>query len=240
MIAAVSASPGDRKEGREGVMGDREEEDLVPSRTDVALELGALLAGAAGWLGGPISTVLSGISVGRKIERVRDTLIQLGTELDTFRAEASEQYVRTDEFQELLEHTLRRVADERNTEKRRLYGTFLVNAIKLPGEPYDEQMRFLRTLDALQQDHVRVLRALLQAPARDAGMMGAPIQTLERRLPGMGREHISDLITQLNYARVTNLQSLQTTMTGHGAEELRSTVTQFGMRFVSFLREGGS
>jgi hypothetical protein len=204
------------------------------------LEVGTLLAGAMPLLGGPVSAVLSGISFGRKIERVRDALLQLGTELDTFKAEASEQYVRTEEFEELLEKALRRIADERNEEKRRLYGLFLINAIKQPGDGYDEQLRFLRTLEDLQPDHVRVLRALMQSPSPDPGMIGSPSQTLGRRLPGIAADQIADLISQLNDARVTNLQSLKTTMTGRGAEDLRHCLTPFGQRFLLYLREGAS
>jgi hypothetical protein len=137
----------------------------------------------------------------------------------------------------LLEQTLKRAADERNEEKRKIYREFLTNAIESPGESYDEQIRFLRTLEELQPDHLLVIRALSQSPDPDPGMMGSPNQTLLRRLPELNEERISDIISQLNDMRITNLTSLKTMMTGHGAADLRHSITSYGQRFLKYIME---
>jgi len=43
------------------------------------------------------------MSLGRKIDRVKEVLNGLAKDLKDFRLEASESYVKTEEFQELLE-----------------------------------------------------------------------------------------------------------------------------------------
>lgn len=217
-------------------MGD-DKKDLIPIRrtTENVLDLLSLISSATPWLGGPISNFFGGVSTGRKFDRVREVLEGLADELRDFESEVSEEYVRTEDFEDLLEETLRRVAHERNEEKRRIYKGFLLGAIKSPGEPYVEQIRFLRTLEDLQPDHIRVMQALMQEPDPGPGMMGSPSQTLSRRLPDIESEQIEDLVEQLNDKRVTKLTSLRTMMTGSGAEDLRHSITSFGERFVQFI-----
>jgi hypothetical protein len=175
--------------------------------------------------------------MGRKLARVREVLEGLVEDLDSFKSAAAEEYVSTDEFEELLEQTLRRVADERAEEKRSIYRAFLTDTIQSPGQPYDEQIRFLRTLEDLQPDHLRVLRALSQAPDPSRVMPGSPDQTLGRRLPELEQDRIEDLVAQLNDLRVTNLESLKVMMTGSGAEELRHAITPYGQRILRYIIE---
>ncbi len=187
------------------------------------------------WLGGPIAGVLSGIGTDRKINRINNLLIGLAEKLLDFESEAAKQYVQTEEFEELLEQTLRQVAAERHEEKRRMYRDFLIGAIISPGEPYDEQIRFLRTMEELQLEHLRVLKAVSQPPKPVNGIVGSPITTLKGRLPDFSESQIEERIQQLNDLRVTNMTSLKTMMTPQGAENLTHAVTAYGTRFVQYL-----
>lgn len=158
---------------------------LVPktSKAETAIDVAAFVGSAVPWIGGPVSNVLSGMSWGRKFERVREVLEGLSSDLADFKSEISEEYVKTEDFEELLEQTLKRAADERNESKRKIYRAFLTNAIESPGELYDDQIRFLRTLEELQPDHLLVIRALSQSPDPDPGMMGPPIKHYARDFP---------------------------------------------------------
>ena len=212
---------------------------MIPASTpgETALGLAAFVGSAVPWIGGPVSNVLGGISTGRKLARIREILEGVVVDLAEFQSDVSESYVNTEEFEELLEQTLRRGADERNEAKRRIYGAFLTDVIESPGETYDEQIRFLRTLEVLQPDHLKVLRALSQDPDPDPGMMGSPDDTLCRRLPRLEKTRIEDLVSQLNDLQVTNLTSLKVMMTGRGAENLQHSITQYGQRFLRFIIE---
>lgn len=70
------------------------------------------------------------MSIERKMERVGEVLEGLAQDLKNFHSEASESYVRSDQFQDLLERTLRQAADERNDEKRRIYRLFLKEQLR--------------------------------------------------------------------------------------------------------------
>ena len=199
------------------------------------LDIASFVSSAVPWIGGPVSNVLGGISTGRKIQRVNDLLHEFSDDLRDFKSEVSEEYVKTEDFEDLLEQTLRRTSEERNEEKRNILKSFLVDAVKSPGEHYDDQLRFLNLLENIYGDHIRILQALMETPAQNPGMMGSPSQTLSERLPDMNVNRINELIQQLNDLRVTNLQSLNTMMTGSGAQDLRHSVAPLGKRFIQYL-----
>lgn len=214
-----------------------EHKELIPAATkgETALDIAAFVGSAVPWIGGPVSNVLGGMSLGRKLGRVRDVLEGVAADLAEFKSEVSEEYVRTEEFEDLLEQTLRRAAEERNAAKRRMYRAFLTDTIENPGAAYDEQLRLLRTFEELQPDHLWVLKAVSQEPNPDPGMMGSPIQTLGERLPECDAARIEDLVAQLNDMRVTNFGSLQVMMTGRGAADLRHVITEHGQRILRYI-----
>jgi len=211
--------------------------EILPedSRTDYALEAAAAAISLLPGLGGAIASVLSGWSVDRKRERVREVLSSLALRLANLQSDVANEYVRTDEFEDLLDEALRRVAAERHESKRRLYREFLVSAINAPG-PYDEQLRILRTLEQLQAAHITLIRAILQEPdpKHVDGIAGSFEATLKRRMPSFSQEQIGDLVRQLNDLRITQLNPVGM-MTARGAEDLRAVVQPFGKRFVEYI-----
>lgn len=216
-----------------------DEKELIPASTlgETTLDLASFVASAVPWIGGPVSNGLGGVSIGRKLGRVRSVLEGLVKDLSEFKSEASVTYVATEDFEELLAQTLKRAADERNEEVRDVYRAFLTDAIESPGEPYDEQIRFLRTLEGIQPDHLRLLKALSQPPDPNRGMVGSPNQTLLRRLPDFEEERIADLVGQLNDLRITNLARLKVMMTGRGAQDLHQTIAPYGNRLLRYIVE---
>jgi len=218
---------------------DKDEKELITAstKTETALDVVAFVGSAVPWIGGPVSNVLGGMSLGRKLGRVREVLKSLSNDLSEFKSEVSENYVKTEEFEDLLEQTLKRVGEERNQEKRHLYKEFLTDAIESPGESYDDQLRLLRTFEQVPPDHIRVLKAIAQEPDSNPGMMGSSIQTLRERLPELDEQRIEELVTQLNDMRITNLGSLKVVMTGHGAADLRRVTTEYGKRILKYIYE---
>jgi len=216
------------------------ESDFVTGETrrDQALELAARVASMVPWLGGPVSTILSGQAFGRRMERVEDVLKGVAADLHEFRSDAGEQYVRTDEFQELFEAALRKAADERNADRRQVYRSFIVNAIRTPGS-YDERLRALRLLDELEPDHLAVLAALARDPGLiDSHGVGSIGQTLGERLgQPLTRERLTAVVGDLTARHLisTIQERLHTTMTARGAQDLRNAVTPLGYELLGLV-----
>jgi hypothetical protein len=213
--------------------------EILPedTRTDYALEAAAVAINFVPGLGGVIASVLSGWSAERKRERVREVLSGFALRLANLRSTISDEYVRSEEFEDLLDQALRRVAFERHESKRRLYREFLVDAINSPGA-YDEGLRILRVLEQLQAAHITLIRAINQEPDEKhaKGLIGSSfIATLKRRTPSFSQEHIGDLFAQLTDLRVTQQTGLSGMASARGAEETRHLITPFGSRFVQYI-----
>ena len=157
--------------------------------------------------------------------------------LSDFESDVAKEYVRTEDFEDLLEQTLRRVADEGNAEVRSLYLQFIHHAIAEPGDEYDDQVEILRTIERLRDVHMTVMRALCVGPSLDADkkyMGSSPSQTLQERT-GLSSVQIKDAIDTLNDLRLTNLKGLNVMMTGRGSESLQHAVTPLGTRVLEYV-----
>jgi hypothetical protein len=228
------------------VPDERKDELLPADRKAEWVDAFAVYAELIPLLGGVVSNVMNGWTQERRMRRVGEVLSDLnarlrmlGDGLDRSR----EEYIRSDEFEDLLDRTLRQVTTERSRSKRRLYAAFLAGAIESPGEPYHEQLRMLRTIEELQPDHMRIIRAMQQTPepegsGRYRGMTSSPGATLERRVPDIPKERLMELAEQLTEElRVVTIgKNLSAMATQQGAEDLRSHFTPYGQRLLAYIR----
>ena len=79
------------------------ENDVEASRGDKALAISAFVSSAIPWIGGPVSNVLGGMLTERKIDRVKEVLTGITEDFKNFKSDVSEEYVRTEEFEDLLD-----------------------------------------------------------------------------------------------------------------------------------------
>lgn len=110
------------------------------------MDAAAVVTNMVPWIGGAVAAVLGGMAVNRKLGRVREVLEGVARELKDFKSEASEAYVKTEDFKELLERTLRQAAEERSEEKRHVYKNFLAGAIESPASRTTSSFAFCAPL----------------------------------------------------------------------------------------------
>jgi hypothetical protein len=205
------------------------------TRDEKIIEVVGTVSSLTPLLGGPLSSILMGISGDRRFDRVRKVIIELAERLDV--EVDREAFVRSEDFEDLLIETLQRVAAERDGGKRLAYRNILLNAVRDARQSYDETLRFLRVLEQLQPDHVEVLRAYETEPAESNTLIGGSRHhTLGNRLPEMPAEQVDDLVVQLEDLRLTT-GSLQGMVTGPSAVDLRPLITPFGRRFLMYVVE---
>ena len=88
-------------------MEDKSKEILpVSTKKETILDTVASVSSIVPWVGGPVSSVLSGMSISRKMERVNEVLLNMAEGIKGLESEIPKNYVKTEEFQELLEETL--------------------------------------------------------------------------------------------------------------------------------------
>ncbi len=222
-------------------MADEKDDDAIArverrDGTDTALEISAAFASAVPWVGGAVSNYIAGHANDRKFHRVAEELKKLADDMKRVESDTAKQYVKTEEFEDLLDLTMQKIALERSEQKRKMYRAFLANTAASPGEPWPEKQRFLRTLDDVEPDHVRLLKALLQEPRRDLGPMafGSISGTIRERAPEIV-PRLDQLVRDLDRMGLANVGQTGGMMTGHGAQDLRGRVTAYGQRFARYV-----
>jgi hypothetical protein len=222
-------------------MVDKKQDDAIArlenhDRTESALEIGAAVASAVPWLGGAISNYISGHANDRKFHRVGEELKKLADDMKRVESETARDYVKTDEFEDLLDLTMQKIAHERVEEKRKMYRAFLANTAASPGEPWPEKQKIVATLEAVQPEHLRLLKALLQEPRRDLSPMaiGSISGTIRERAPEIV-PRLDELAQELERMGLASIGQTGGMMTGHGAQDLRGRVTPYGRRFAHYV-----
>jgi hypothetical protein len=184
--------------------GDRENAILPKAtRAEAILDIAALYGSFTPLLGSVVSNVLTGVSGDRRFERVRRVLVDLYDRLEEL-TQDQEDYVTSEDFEDILTETLQRVWAERSEHKRRSYGDFLLRVIESPGGFFDDQLELLRNLEQLQPDHLRLIQAMLLELGPAKVMGGKTISAIVPCLPDMEENRVRELAQRLDDLHITN------------------------------------
>jgi len=110
-------------------------------------------------LGGVLNSIFSGQVTQGRFDRVKEQLSFLNEEVEQIKDRIHTDYVKTDEFEELVALTLEKMARELDPRKRSQYRRMIVNLMVLQPEDYNEQRRLLRLAEELTPKHIQLLRA---------------------------------------------------------------------------------
>lgn len=218
---------------------DNQKPELAPASIGERFsEVLAVVAGAPPWIGGPLSQILGGIATNMKVKRLTHFVYAVLEHAEALHSEASEEFVKTEDFVDLFEKTMRAVSEERDDRKRELFGRYMRYNISHPEIEYDQRLECLRALERIDTRHLDLMRALAQVPSVEESrmMLSAPITTIQRRAASV-RDQLDDIVHDLNTWRLTkvNTDSLRTNMTGAGAADLRHWITDLGNALLEFL-----
>jgi hypothetical protein len=228
-------------------------------RVETRLELGASLAGSlallpgqvgivGGVIGGVLAQVFAGISSDRSVRRLAETISALQGELERLSG-AQEEYVRSEDFEDLCERALMQAADERHEAKRKMYARFIAGLTASTPVAYDERRQQLRTLDELQLRHIEALRMLAAATDDDIAAALSREERAEARFMSDGRtdwvnanREILDQLMSMGLARTASAnRPIQVVERSRGPEieggGIRSypVITEYGARFYEFV-----
>lgn len=148
-------------------------ERLEPTNGEEWMKTIALLLGATGL---PLSSVASGALIEQAAKRQWNRLEELLKSMDDRINDLSDQAVNNEKFQEtlpdLLPEIVSRIVRERSRSKRDCYRRIMVNAIIDDAFDYDIVLDYIRTLEQLTENHVRMLAVLNDPIGADAALGG--------------------------------------------------------------------
>jgi hypothetical protein len=215
---------------------DIERPELIPAtKRERFAELVAIVSSAAPWIGGPVAEIIGGAATNLKIQRVTQFVKDVLDHVEALHTKATEEFVRSEDFVDILEKTAQTVADERQEKKRELFASYIISH---PEISYDRRLKCLHLLKQVDTRHIDLLIVLLRLPTpQESSMsMSAPSTTIERRAPHL-RDNLTAIIHETNTLGLTSIRDnyLNTNMTGGGAANLGHAVTPLGNELLMFI-----
>lgn len=185
------------------------------------------------WIGDQVEKGMNRDWSERESARVGEVLRAVVSDLENCSSELTELYVKTPDFQKILERTLVLTAGERNEERLRLYRAFIFDTISSPCDPFEKQLQFLQMLKELRLDQMRLLKAIV-ASDTVAHHSASPLQILQGRLPDILSDRIEGLITQMNELGIIQTGDWKKANTS-GHRLLEGSLTALGQRLLRYM-----
>jgi len=216
--------------------GERARElDQTPVR-DHALVVGMAALQAVPVIGGVVATFISEYVPRRKQERLVAFIQDLSREFTAEQERIDSEFVRTSDFDRMVEDVLDRVQTVRNEGKLGYWAALLAGAATTDRPSPADRDRMIETLDGLRPDHLRLLHVVattMEGPPNI--LMGGISTTLDWKMPDVPNDEARRLWAEL--ARFDVLQGYPSgTMTAQGAGDLTVRLTPYGREFVRRLR----
>jgi len=187
------------------------------------------------WLGDRVAAVFQRQFDDTALSRIGEALMVLTGDLSGFSSELSELYVKTEDFGRLLEQTLIRIGNERIDEKRNLYRLFLADAIASPCDPFDQQIRFLQTVQELRRDQLRILRTLGSPSAPGSSGAKTAMQIIQAKIPDIQYDRLEGLLSQMNDIGLIRMEDFRVARVG-GGNRIADCLTPAGKHILKLLK----
>lgn len=145
------------------------------------------------------------------------------------------EFVKTSEFQLMVEDVLDRVQQRRNEEKFTYWADLLAGVASTDRPPRGDRDRLVETLDRLRLSHLQLIHVVATTTEPRPGLYAGGINdTLGWKMPGIPLEDIRRDWDDL--AREGVLQAYPSgMMTAAGAGNLAVRVTPYGEQFIRLL-----
>lgn len=220
---------------RETAMSDERPDLEGSSARDHALAVGMAVLSAVPVGGGPLATLISEYVPRQKQLRLVRFVEDLGARVRSEQERIDQEFVRTEEFQTMVEDVLDRVQRRRNEEKFRYWADLVAGVASMGRPPRADRERMVETLDRLRLSHLQLLHAVAttrQGPPNT--YMGNVRATLEWKMPGTVFDDVRRDWDDL--AREDLVDAFPgAMMSPEGAGNLTVRLRPYGQQFVRLL-----
>jgi hypothetical protein len=209
--------------------------EQMPGR-DHALVIGMAALQAVPVIGGVVATFISEYVPRKKQERLVGFVQSIGRELVEEQERIDREFVRTKDFDRMVEDVLDRVQTVKNEDKLR-YWAFLLAGFATTERPgATDRDRMIETLDGLRPEHLRLLHVIATTTKGPPNLYAGGVSaTLDWKMPDVPNDEARLLWGEL--ARFNVVDSYPSgLMTAQGAGDLAVRLTPYGRTFVRLLR----
>jgi hypothetical protein len=203
-------------------------------RDDVLVGVMAALS-AVPVVGGLISTYISEYVPRQKQRRLVEFVRDLTAAFETERERLDRDYVKTADFDRMVEDVLERVTTVRNEGMHHYWAELLAGVATFDRPDERDSERMIDALDQLREPHLRLLHVIATTNEPPPGLYAGPVSaTLKWKMPD-----VSDADARSDWGDLARFGLVHDypagLMTAHGAGDLSSRMTDLGRRFVSLL-----
>ena len=167
----------------------------------------------------------------RKYSRIKDALTSVANRIQ----QVEHEYVRKEEFADLLEETLRRMADQPSEDRRQIMRGILESVMERPRD-FNESRLFVRLADELPGAHLKVIAAVKQPKMRLEGL--GVINSILSKRSGVPRERIDAVIADLTFFRV--FDGTKFNFNAPEGQTYEYLLSEIGQEFLEFMAESES
>jgi hypothetical protein len=222
-------------------------EDLPLKTTtgEKAGEVVAIALNAVPIAGGVMSDIAGAIISKRQNRRLNQFLVTLADNLKSLESRVNEDFLRTEEFQDLAEDIFSKAAETRQQEKLDAFRAILVNTVLSDSPTYDEAAEIADLVNGWQPRHIILMHILADPVAADQKMGNAvgpggglttSISTiLHKLLPEWDDDQIDRTWKELYDVQMHRTPGTKTMMTDQGINQLQNRLTDFGVKVARYL-----
>lgn len=209
--------------------------DETPAR-DHALVAGMAALQLVPVVGGVVATFISEYVPRKKQERLVEFVQDLSREFTAEQERIDRDYVKTRDFDRMVEDVLDRVQTVRNEEKLGYWAALLAGVATTDRPTTSDRDRMIQTLDDLRPEHLRLLHVIATTTEPPPALyMGGVSATLTWKMPDVAEDEARRLWGEV--ARTGVVADYPSgLMTAQGAGNLSGRLSPFGREFVKLLR----
>lgn len=209
--------------------------DEMPAQ-DHALVAGMAALQAVPVIGGVVATFISEYVPRQRQQRLVGFVQDLSREFAAEQERIDREFVRTKDFDRMVEDVLDRVQTVRNEEKLGYWAALLAGVATTDRPNPTDRDRMIQTLDDLRPEHLRLLHVIATTTEGPPNLyMGGVNATLDWKMPDVPNDEARRLWNELARTGVVG-DYPSGMMTREGAGNLTVRLTPYGRVFVRLLR----
>lgn len=195
--------------------------------------------------GGVMSDIAGAIISKRQNRRLNQFLVALADNLKNVESRINNDFVQTEDFQDLAEDVFSRAAETRQKEKLDAFRAIFINTVLSDSPTYDEAAEINSLVNGWQSRHIILMHILADPAAADkqmgnvvgpgGGLTTSIFSILHKLLPEWDDDKIDRTWKELYDVQMHRTPGTKAGMADQGIKKLQNRLTEFGVKVARYL-----
>lgn len=221
--------------------------EIDGNKDDIAAFYFANAFNFLGPVGGFVSNTIQFYMAREQNQKMVMLLKQLAVELENCKLQINNEFIKSDDFEDMVEDILFKVSKTHQTEKIKAFKSIFKNAVFLENPVYEDIEEISTLIDKWQASHIRLL-SILSDPNGENQKLSLQVSVnndispgfepvLSYFFPDWDYKKIERVWKKLVDDNIINTPSIRGVMQKRGIGVLENRLTDFGIIVASFLKD---